>query len=70
MRRTVRLAGAVLGTDMIGVMVFAQAFATLPPGGSDPTGNFRDANGQWAGFVQAWDFGPSGPMLLGAWTLD
>lgn len=28
------------------------------------------ANGQWSGFVQAWDFGPSGPMLLGAWTLD
>ncbi len=28
------------------------------------------ANGQWSGFVQAWDFTVSGPVLLGTWILD
>ncbi|MCC7510709.1 MAG: hypothetical protein IT464_15200 [Planctomycetes bacterium] len=28
------------------------------------------ASSQWAGHVQAWDFGTSGAILLGTWILD
>lgn len=45
MRRTARLAGAIVGVGMMGAIALAQAFATFQPGGSGPTGNFRDANG-------------------------